>query len=99
MQFTIYTHGNKNCAAGSKCMQKYCRIGNQSEVQINQICNFGFFLDIFFRKANIEGQYYNDRNNTSDFHYTELTPHGKVWQIKQLRLISYSTICTYGQEF
>ena len=30
--------------------------------------------------------------NMSDFHYTELTPLGKVWQKEPLILISYSTI-------
>ena len=57
------------------------------------------FLDVLFRKANIEGSYSNDRNTTvnvwyniSDFHYTKLTPHGKVRQNKPLGLISYSTV-------
>ena len=35
------------------------------------------------------------RDNTSDFHYTELTPLGKVWQNKPLELISYSTVLYY----
>ena len=58
------------------------------------MCDYGFFPDFLFQKANIEGKYSNDRNNTSDFHHTELTLHGKVWQKKPLGLISYSTVCT-----
>ena len=67
-------------------------------MQNNQIYGFGIFWDFLFRKANIEGWYCNDRNNTvnawyniSDFHYTELTPLGKVRQNKPLRLISVNS--------
>ena len=58
------------------------------------------FSEIFYsRKANIEGLYSNDRDDTvnvwyniSDLHYTELTPLVKVWQNKPLALISYCTV-------
>ena len=75
----------------------YETMGNQSEVQINQICHFGFFWDVLFLKTNIEGWYSIDRNNTcvSDFHYTELTPLGKVLQNKPLGLIFFSTALIY----
>ena len=36
------------------------------EGAINRICDFVFFLDFLFGKANIEGKYSNDRNNTSN---------------------------------
>ena len=38
-------------------------------MQINRICDFGFSRDVLFRKANIEGQYSNDRNNTVNVWY------------------------------
>ena len=56
------------------------------------ILDFSENFFFFYLKANIEGKCSNDKNNTSDFHYTELTPLGKVWQNKTLRLISYSTV-------
>ena len=72
---------------------KYCRIGNQSVVQMNWIFYFEFFRDVLFRKANIEGnKYSNDRNDTSELHYTKLTKLWQVWQIKPLGLISNSTV-------
>ena len=68
------------------------------EYVINLRCKLTKFLTLdfseifYFRKANTEGQYSNDRNNSSNFQFTEVTPLEKVWQNKPLRLISYSTV-------
>ena len=40
-----------------------------------------------------------DRNTTSNFRYTEMTSLGKVWQIKPLGSISYSTVTRGSDNF
>ena len=51
------------------------------------------FPEIFYSEYQYRRYiHFDDKNNTSDFHYTELTRLGKVRQNKPLGIISYSTV-------
>ena len=74
------------------------------EKEINPRCKYTEFVildfsEISYSKEPILSHNSNNtvnvRHNISDFHYTELTPLGKVPQNKSLGLISYSTVHTY----